>query len=184
MRKGATQWLPLGCKDFLPNIDLILSLNWYLVWYYEEVHGLFSYLGYPTWQRWQSVWYVEAFLCFIIPHCLVLCGHVYSIDFLGKLMQIPLVFDLMNWYVFWRSLLSVSGCWIKRLLKCHLLWFLYNIILTIIGKTVIIAFNDCLLGARHCLNSSWAWSHLVLPARWVLVASPFYDLEAVGRAKI
>lgn len=179
MRKGTTQRLPLGCKDFLPTIDLILSLNWYMVWYYVEIHGLFSYLGC---QAWQSVWYVEALLCFII--CPVLRGHVYSIDFWGKLMQIPLVFDLMNWYAFWRNLLSDSGCWIKRLLKCNLLWFLYNIILTIVGKTVIIAFNECLLGARHCINSSCTRSHLVLPARGVLVASPFYDLEAVGRAKI
>lgn len=124
------------------------------------------------------------FCVLLFAQCCVAMSTV--LTFWGKLMQIPLVFDLMNWYAFRRHLVSDSGCWIKRLLKCNLLWFLYNIILTIIGKTVILAFNECLLGARHCLNSSCAWSspHLVLPARWVLLASPFYDLEAVGWAKI
>lgn len=156
---------------FLQTIDLIFSLNWCVFWYYVERHRWLSWLTNVA--KIANVCYTEALVCFIIPHCPLLCGHVYGIDFSGSWCKSALVFDLMNWYIFWRNLISDSGWCIKRLLKYNFLWFLYKINLVIIVKTVMITLNKCLLCAGNCINSSCL--NLVLPMGWVLTLSPLYS---------
>lgn len=156
---------------FLQTIDLIFSLNWCMFWYYVERHRWLSWLSnMAKIAKCLLYWGTSMFYYPPLPTLVWPCLWY---RLFGKLMQIPLVFDLMNWYIFWRNLISVPGWCIKRLLKYNFLWFLYKINLVVIVKTVMITLNECLLCAGNSINSSCL--NLVLPMGWVLILSPLYS---------